>query len=57
MIRVLPEGKWSLATYFHWEGKEWHRTEKEALCRAQEMRDRKIRSLKKQIEKLEKMSF
>jgi hypothetical protein len=57
MIRTIPEGKWSLASYFHGEGKTWHRTEGEAVCRAKEIRDRKIWSLKKQITKLEKMKF
>ena len=47
----------SLATYYHGEGKEWHRSEVEAIQRAQEMRDKKIGSLKKQLEKLEKMKF
>lgn len=43
--------------YYHGEGKEWHRTKIEAIQRAEEMRKKKVRSLKKQIEKLEKMEF
>lgn len=35
----------------------WHRSKKGALLRAEEMRQKKIASLKKQIEKLEKMKF
>ncbi|WP_427023065.1 hypothetical protein ACP4J4_10515 [Aureimonas ureilytica] len=40
---------------FH--GKDWHRTEAEALARAEEMRQAKIASLRKSIAKLEKLSF
>lgn len=43
--------------YFHGDGKEWHRTRESAIKRAEEMRKKKIASLKKQIEKLEKMKF
>jgi hypothetical protein len=39
------------------EGKEWHRTLEGAVARAEEMRVKKIASLKKQIAKLEKMTF
>lgn len=42
---------------YHGEGKEWHRTYASATVRANEMRQKKIASLKKQIEKLEKMRF
>ena len=38
-------------------GKDWHRTPEAALARAEEMRTAKIASLKKQIAKLEKMTF
>lgn len=37
--------------------KDWHRTESSAKFRAEEMRVKKIKSLKKQIDKLEKMRF
>lgn len=43
--------------YFHGEGKEWHRTKESAIKRAEEMRQKKIESLKKQIKKLEVMTF
>lgn len=39
------------------EGKNWHRTEEEAKIRAEEMRKRKIASLKKSLVKLEKAGF
>ena len=42
---------------YHGEGKEWHRTKEAALVRAEKMRQKKIASLKKQIEKLERMKF
>ena len=42
---------------YHGEGREWHKTKEEASKRAEKMRLKKIASLKKQIEKLEKMDF
>lgn len=42
---------------FYGEGNEWHRTKESAIKKAEEMRQKKIASLKKQIEKLEKMKF
>ena len=44
-------------TFYHDEGKEWHRTKESAIQKAEEMRHKKIASLKKQIEKLEEMRF
>jgi hypothetical protein len=44
-------------SYFHGEGREWHRTEAAAIARAEEMRVAKIASLRKSITKLEKLSF
>ena len=38
-------------------GTDWHRTEEAAIQRAEEMRVRKIASLRKQIAKLEAMTF
>lgn len=43
--------------YFHGEGRDWHRTKEAALVRAEKMRQKKIASLKRQIEKLEKIKF
>lgn len=43
--------------YYHGEGNDWHRTKESAIAKAEEMRKKKIASLKKQIEKLEKMEF
>ena len=47
----------SLPTFFHGEGKEWHRTKEAAIAKAEEMRQKKIAGLKKQIERLEKLEF
>lgn len=44
------------ATY-HGEGKDWHRTEESAKKRAEEMRLKKIQSIKKSLAKFEKMNF
>jgi len=43
--------------YYHGEGKEWHRTFKSAVSRAEEMRDRKVVSMRKQLAKLKAMTF
>lgn len=53
MIRT--EEKWN--RYFHGEGRDWHRTFEGAQKRAEEMRVKKIASLKKQLVKYEKMYF
>lgn len=47
----------SLPTLYHGEGKEWCRTKEEAIHAAEEMRQKKIASLEKQIEKLKRMKF
>lgn len=54
MITVKSMGCFA---HFHGEGVEWHRTFESAKERACEMRDARIRGLKKQIEKLEKIRF
>lgn len=46
-----------LGNFFHGEGDEWHRTKESAIKKAEEMRLKKIASLKNQIVKLEKMKF
>lgn len=47
----------SLNPYYHGDGREWHRTKESAIAKAEDMRKKKITSLKKQIEKLENMEF
>ena len=44
-------------TYYHGEGKKWHRTKEGALAKAEAMRVAKIASLRKQITKLQEMTF
>ena len=39
------------------EGKDWHRTKESALERARVLREKKVKSLKKQLEKVQNMSF
>jgi len=46
-----------MVSYFHGEGKEWHLTKESAIVRAEEMKLRKIESVKKQLNKLEKLKF
>ena len=43
--------------FLNYHGNEWHRTKEDAIMRAEEMRNRKIKSLEKQIEKLREMTF
>lgn len=38
-------------------GKDWHRTPEAALARAEDMRKKKIASLRKSIEKMERLTF
>lgn len=54
---TVRETENSFPVYYHGEGKEWHRTKESAIKRAEEMRQKKITRLKKQIEKLEGMRF
>lgn len=43
--------------HFHGEGKDWTRKKEAAAAREEEMKAKKIKSLKKQVEKLERMKF
>lgn len=42
---------------YHGEGREWHLTEENAKRRAEEMRQKKILSLKEQLKKMEGLRF
>lgn len=53
-IHVLRDGR-DTNQYFY--GKDWHRTKEEAAARAEEMRLKKIKSIKAQLAKLEKLKF
>jgi len=54
---AVVRGAGHLRMFFHGEGKEWHRTRGSAIHRAEQMRQDKIRSLERQLEKLRKLSF
>lgn len=43
--------------YFSGEGRQWHRSEADAIAKAEIMRAQKISSLRKQIDRLEKLTF
>ena len=55
LIRVGPTKTGEFAQYFH--KPHWHSTYEEARGQAESMRSKKIGALKKQIAKLEKMTF
>lgn len=52
---MVKESENHFPTYYH--GTDWHTDKQCAIAKAEEMRKEKIASLKKQIEKLEKMKF
>jgi hypothetical protein len=53
MVSWLSPGGWRMFAH----GNAWHRTEADAITDAERRRATKIASLKKQIAKLEKLSF
>lgn len=53
MISLKRPGR--MQEYFH--GNDWHDSERGAISRAEEMRVKKIASLRKSIAKLEKLKF
>ena len=52
---MVKESDNNFPTYYH--GTDWHTEKKSAIAKAEEMRKKKIASLKKKIEKLERMEF
>lgn len=52
MVRQVGAG---YHVYYH--GKDWHRTREDAIKRAEEMREAKIKSLRKSLAKLEALNF
>lgn len=54
---IDPKGRHCFNMCFHGEGREWHRTEAEAIDRAEDMRTRKIKSLQKQLAKVSNMAI
>jgi hypothetical protein len=54
MFEVLGDGTLSHMNYYlHGEGRDWHRTEYDALDYAAKLADKKIAALKNQIKKIE----
>lgn len=43
--------------YYHGEGNEWHLDKESAIKKAEEIRDKKIKFVQKQLEKLKNMKF
>jgi len=57
MIKGCFPGSSFFNSYFHGEGREWHRTVEGAVARANTLRDKKIAALKKQIGRLTARHF
>lgn len=55
MVTCVNQKGMNRVAYFH--GQDWHLTQSEAQDRAEKMRVAKIASLRKSIDKLEKMTF
>lgn len=55
MVKQIRSFHLSCSTYLH--GNEWHRTKNDAVKRAEEMRERRLRSLEKQIAKIKSLDF
>ena len=51
----VETGTSNYVIYFH--GNDWHRTPLDAITRAEEMRVKKIASLRKSLAKMESMTF
>ena len=43
--------------HYHGEGREWHRTFESAVLKAEAMREKKIKSMQKAINKLKEIEF
>lgn len=54
MVRIIGD---LYGTFFHKEGRDWHREQGSANARAEAMRKAKIASLEKSIAKLRAMKF
>lgn len=52
---MVKESENHFPTYYH--GTDWRKDKQSAIAKAEEMRKKKIQSLKKKIEQLEKMKF
>jgi len=54
MVKDISNDEWK-CWYYH--GNDWHRTKEAAVKRANEMRNKKLASLKKSIERIKKLEF
>ena len=54
---ICQDGMVKYGTYQYAHGEEWHYNRPDALLKAEEMRIKKIATLKKSIQRLESMSF
>ena len=56
---VIVEGKIGsrFCRMFHGEGKEWHRTQRGAVERAEEMRVKRLTYLRQQLSRVENLNF
>lgn len=56
--RIKKDDDWfNCDEYYYGEGKEWHTTKESAVKRANEIKLKKIESLKKQLIKIESLKF
>jgi len=44
-------------SYYHGEGKDWHKSKEAAIERAEYMRQNKLKSIRTKINKLQKLTF
>lgn len=56
-VQEARPGTVSYPRDFHGQGKDWHISKESAVTKAEDMRVKKIASLRKQITKLEKIKF
>lgn len=54
---VVKGARFHLDTYLHGEGREWCRTEADAISVAEKMRDKAIKDAERKIAKLKAMTF
>lgn len=54
---MLVDRSGGYASYYHGEGREWHRTKEGACAKAEEMRISKLRSIEKQEKRLRDLVF
>ena len=55
--KIIKRASGNWVDYYRNEGKDWHKTKESAILRANEMRAAKIKTLQKQIIKLDKLTF